>query len=76
MCPTSSTSFGITFTIMSGFELDIDYPYEIIHKDNLVTRPDPIPYSTARMRYRHYGRTLEILIKKAIEFPKETKRET
>ena len=55
--------------IMSGFELDIDYPYEIIRKDNLVTRPDPIPYSTARMRYRHYGRTLEVLIKKAIEFP-------
>ena len=29
--------------IMSGFELDIDYPYEIIRKDNLVTRPDHIP---------------------------------
>ena len=55
--------------IMSGFELDIDYPYEIIRKDNLVTRPEHIPYSTARMRYRHYGHTLEILIKKAIEFP-------
>ena len=45
--------------IMSGFELDIDYPYEIIRKDNLVTRPEHIPYSTARMRYRHYGHTLE-----------------
>jgi len=45
--------------IMSGFELDIDYPYEIIRKDNLVTRPDHIPYNT----------TLEVLIKKAIEFP-------
>ena len=55
--------------IMSGFELDIDYPYEIIRKDNLVTRPEHIPYSTARMRYRHYGHTLEVLIKKAIEFP-------
>ena len=55
--------------IMSGFELDIDYPYEIIRKDNLVTRPEHIPYSTARMRYRHYGHTLEIQIKKAIEFP-------
>ena len=28
--------------IMSGFELDIDYPYEIIRKDNLVTRPDTV----------------------------------
>ena len=40
--------------IMSDFKLDIDYPYEIIRKDNLVT---------------NYGRTLEVLIKKACEFP-------
>ena len=44
--------------IMSGFELDIDYPYEIIREDNLVTKPEPIPYSTTRMRYRHYGHKL------------------
>ena len=36
--------------IMSGFELDIDYPYEIIRKDNLVTRPDPIPYALSPLR--------------------------
>ena len=55
--------------IMSGFKLDIDYPYEIIRQDNLDTKPDPIPYPSTRIRYRHYGRTLEVLIKKAIEFP-------
>lgn len=55
--------------IMSGFRLDIDYPYEIIHEDNLVTKPETIPYTTPRMHYRHYGHTLEILINKASEFP-------
>lgn len=55
--------------IMSGFTLDIDYPYEVIRKDNLDTKPDPIPYPSTRIRYRHYGRTLEVLIKKATEFP-------
>jgi len=55
--------------IMSGFSLDIDYPYEVIRQDNLDTKPDPIPYPSTRIRYRHYGRTLEILIKKATEFP-------
>lgn len=55
--------------IMSGFQLDIDYPYEVIRKDNLVTKPEPIPYPHACMRYRHYGHTLEVLIKKACEFP-------
>ena len=54
--------------IMADFKLDIDYPYEIIRKDNLVTKPDPIPYPSTKIRYRHYGRTLEILIKRACEF--------
>ena len=56
--------------IMSDFKLDIDYPYEIIHKDNLNTRPEVIPYPSTKIRYHHYGRTLEVLIKKAIDFPK------
>lgn len=55
--------------IMADFKLDIDYPYEIIRKDKLITKPDSIPYSQVRMRYRHYGHTLEVLIKKAVEFP-------
>ena len=45
--------------IMADFKLDIY---------NLVTKPDPIPYPSTKIRYRHYGRTLEILIKKACEF--------
>ncbi len=55
--------------IMSDFQLDIDYPYEIIRKDNFVTKPDPIAYPHTPMIYRHYGHTLEVLIRKACEFP-------
>lgn len=55
--------------IMSDFKLDIKYPYEVIRKDNLITKPDVIPYPSTKIRYRHYGRTLEVLIKKACEFP-------
>lgn len=55
--------------IMSSFKLDIDYPYEIVRKDNLDTKPETIPYHATHIRYRHYGRTLEVLIKKACEFP-------
>jgi len=55
--------------IMSDFKLDIDYPYDIIRKENLNTRPDAIPYPSTKIRYRHYGRTLEVLIKRACEFP-------
>ena len=55
--------------IMSDFKLDIEYPCEVIRKDNLATNPDPIPYPSTKIRYRHYGRTIEVLIRKAIEFP-------
>lgn len=55
--------------IMADFKLDIDYPYEIIRKDNLCTVPDRIPYPNTQMHYRHYGRTLEVLIQKACELP-------
>lgn len=55
--------------IMSDFKLDIDYPYEIVRKDNLNTPPDPIPYPNTKMHYRHYGQILEVLIQKACEFP-------
>ena len=55
--------------IMSDFQLDIDYPYEIIKKENLYTKPEPIPYSSSRqIRYMHYGKTLQLLIDKAMSY--------
>ena len=55
--------------IMSDFKLDIDYPYEIVKKENLNTRPPRIPYSNSRFHYRHYGKTLELMIQKATIYP-------
>jgi hypothetical protein len=55
--------------IMSDFKLDIDYPYEIVKPENLHTRPESIPYKNSRIRYQHYGRTLEEMIEKVSNFP-------
>ena len=55
--------------IMSDFKLDIDYPYEIVKKEDLYVHPTRIPYVNSRIRYRHYGKTLERLIEKAGEMP-------
>lgn len=55
--------------IMADFKLDIDYPYEIIKKENLHSRPPRLPYDDGRIRYRHYGKTLEKMIRKATEYP-------
>ena len=60
--------------IMSDFKLDIDYPFEIVKKENLQTKPHKVEYLNVPIRYRHYGRILEGLIKKAMEMEDEEKR--
>ena len=52
--------------IMSDFKLDIDYPYEIVKKEDLYSKPGKIEYSRPNMQYRHYGKTLEKMVKLAI----------
>jgi hypothetical protein len=55
--------------IMSDFKLDIDFPYEILQEENLYTRPETIPYKKSRIRYMHYGRTLEEMIEIISKYP-------
>ena len=57
--------------IMSDFKLDIDYPFEIVKKEDLVVKPEKLEYPNGVLRYRHYGRFLEGMIKKAIEVENE-----
>ena len=61
--------------IMSDFKLDIDYPYEIIRKESLRTKPDRIPYTLTPIRYRHYGKTRERMIKKCEDYPDGPERD-
>lgn len=51
--------------IMSNFQLDIDYPVDIIKPDSLNNPPLKVPYSTENIRYKHYGKNLENLIEVA-----------
>jgi hypothetical protein len=51
--------------IMSDFALDIDYPYEVIKKENMYIKPDRLPYTQGHIMYKHYGKHLENMIGKA-----------
>ncbi len=51
--------------IMADFKLDIDYPYEVIKPENLNTLPEKIEYTNSPIRYRHYGKSIELMIAKA-----------
>ncbi|MCE2615962.1 MAG: DUF4290 domain-containing protein [Phocaeicola sp.] len=55
--------------IMSDFQLDIDYPYDIVRKDELHVKPDQIPYQQERIRYRYYGHLVEMMIQRAVAYP-------
>ncbi|MCM1111572.1 MAG: DUF4290 domain-containing protein [Clostridium sp.] len=51
--------------IMADFDLDIDYPCEVVRPDELGTLPEPVPYTSGGMRFRHYGASLQHMIDQA-----------
>lgn len=48
--------------IMSDFQLDIDYPYDVVKKEDLQIKPERLHYSRPDMRFKHYGKTLENIL--------------
>lgn len=59
--------------IMSDFKLDVDSPYPKPDRETLFKKPDPVEYKSSEIRFKHYGRNIELLIQKAIllEDPEE-----
>lgn len=48
--------------IMSHFSLDVDFPLNVLSKEELEPKPKAIPYSSNRIRWRHYGKNIEQMI--------------
>ncbi|WP_282036743.1 DUF4290 domain-containing protein [Saccharicrinis aurantiacus] len=53
--------------IMSDFKLNIETPFPLPAVETLNERPQKMPYNTQRIRYKHYGRTIEQMIDKAVQ---------
>lgn len=51
--------------IISDFDLDVDSPYPIPTRESLGTKPKKVQYPSNRIRYKHYGKTVELMIAKA-----------
>ena len=49
--------------LISGYQLDIDYPVEIQHIDENKMHRERVPYPQKRIERRHYGSIVEQLIK-------------
>ena len=52
---------------ISDFNLDIDAPFEKPEREQLSIKPDALEYPNQDIKYMHYGKIVEIMIKKAIE---------
>jgi len=61
--------------IMSDFALDIDYPYEVIKREDLYIKPNKLPYSQRKIAYKHYGKNLEDMIIKATQYEEGEQKE-
>ncbi len=56
--------------ILSGFQLDVDCPYPIVRRDQIELKPESLHYKNNHIKYRHYGKNMERIIEKVIEYPK------
>ena len=62
--------------IMSGFKLDIDFPFDdIIKEESLDTEPAPIKYELEPIQFRHYGKNIERMIERAAQYPEGDERD-
>ncbi len=61
--------------IIADFELDIDYPYEIPKAEMFQIPPRPVEYGTHDIKYRHYGKSLELMIDAVCDMQDETEKE-
>lgn len=41
--------------IMSGFQLDIDFPYDVTQAVQMAKKPEPLEYPMKKIPVRHYG---------------------
>ena len=59
--------------IMSDFTLDVDSPYPPPSEEALGKKPQRVPYNTHNLKFKHFGRNVDLLIAKAValEDPEE-----
>ncbi|MCB0401858.1 MAG: DUF4290 domain-containing protein [Flavobacteriales bacterium] len=55
--------------IMSDFKLDVDSPYPIPDKESIMEKPKKMAYPLTENQFKHYGKSIRVLIEAAAEYP-------
>jgi hypothetical protein len=53
--------------LISDFKLDVDSPYPMPSNETLTRKPKHLNYPGSKMRFRHYGKTLQMMVEKVAE---------
>ncbi len=61
--------------VMSGSKLDVDAPYPLSAMEYLNDKPQPMVYPLDTPKFKHYGKNVELLIKRATELEDDKERE-
>lgn len=51
--------------IISGYQIDVDSPYPKPTPEAALVKPNHIGYPQQKIKYKHYGKTVEVMIEKA-----------
>jgi hypothetical protein len=51
--------------IISDFRIDVDSPYPKPSLEAIHLKPEPLGYPNQRIRFKHYGKTIELMIERA-----------
>lgn len=62
--------------IMSNFTLDVDSPYPPPSEEALGKKPQRVPYNTHQLKFKHFGRNVDLLIAKAVALEEPEERRT
>jgi len=61
--------------IIADFKLDIDSPYDNPQIEKLKEKPEIVPYNQHKIKYKHYGKTIEKLINEAVKMEDPERKE-
>lgn len=61
--------------IIADFNLDINSPYPMPAREILFKKPDKVDYPQSQVRFKHYGKNIEKLVKEALKKEDPQERE-
>lgn len=61
--------------IISDWNLEVDGPYDPPSKEVLYSKPQQVPYSEGKIKFKPYGKNIEAVIEKAIAYEEGPEKE-